>query len=162
MSDHPCVEVSLTVAAPPERVWSLVSDVTRIREWGGECVDAQWESSVGRPEVGARFRAQQVREDRRWETYSVVIEAEPSVSFGWAVEDPTNPAATWRYELAPDGLGGTILRYRAVMGPGPSGLTAVIAQMPDREEQIIANRLKEHERNMMVTLKSIKRIAEQG
>lgn len=162
MFDHPCIEVSLTVAAPPERVWSLVSDVTRVGEWGGECVDAQWEASVGGPEVGARFRGQQVREDHKWETSSVVTEAEPGVSFGWAVGDPANAAATWRYELTPDGSGGTVLRYRAVMGPGPSGLTALIAEMPDCEEGIIAGRLKEHERNMTATLESLKRAAEQG
>jgi uncharacterized protein YndB with AHSA1/START domain len=166
MSDLPCVEVSLTVAAPPERVWSLVSDVTRVGEWGGECVAAhweqeQWEQSAG-PEVGARFRGTQLRGDRTWETTSVVTEAEPGVSFGWAVEDPANAAATWRYELGPDGSGGTVLRYRAVMGPGPSGLTAVIAKKPELEERFIAERLKEHERNMMATLEAIKRVAEQG
>ena len=174
MSDLPCIEVSLTVAAPPERVWSLVSDVTRVGEWGGECVAAQWEhdqgeqqQSAGGPAVGARFRGKQVRGDHTWETSSVVTEAQPGVSFGWAVfgwavEDPANAAATWRYELAPDGSGGTVVRYRAVMGPGPSGLTAVIARKPELEEQFIAERLKEHERNMMATLEAIKRVAEQG
>ncbi|MGH3885370.1 MAG: SRPBCC family protein [Pseudonocardiaceae bacterium] len=162
MSDLPCLEVSLTVAAPPERVWALVSDVTRVGDWGGECVDAQWEGSVGGPEVGARFHGRQVRQGREWETSSVVTEVEPGVSFGWAVGDPVNASATWRYELAPDGSGGTVLRYRAVMGPGPSGLTAVIAKAPDSEERIIADRLKEHERNMTATLEAIKRAAEQG
>ncbi|MGH3982990.1 MAG: SRPBCC family protein [Pseudonocardiaceae bacterium] len=164
MSDLPCIEVSLTVAAPPERVWSLVSDVTRVGEWTGECVAAQWEQeqSAGGPAVGARFRGKQVRGDRTWETSSVVTEAQPGVSFGWAVEDPANPAATWRYELTPDGTGGTVVRYRAVMGPGPSGLTAVIARRPELEERFIADRLKEHERNMTATLEAIKRVAEQG
>jgi uncharacterized protein YndB with AHSA1/START domain len=164
MSDLPCIEVSLTVAAPPERVWSLVSDVTRVGEWGGECVAAYWEQdqSAGGPAVGARFHGEQVRGDRTWETSSVVTEAQPGVSFGWAVEDPANAAATWRYELAPAGSGGTVVRYRAVMGPGPSGLTAMIAKMPELEERFIAERLKEHERNMMATLEAIKRAAEQG
>lgn len=162
MSDLPSLEVSVTVGAPPERVWALVSDVTRVGDWGGECVDAQWEGSAGGPEVGARFRGRQVREGRTWETSSVVTEVEPGVSFGWAVGDPVNASATWRYELAPDGSGGTVLRYRAVMGPGPSGLTAVIAKAPDSEERIIADRLKEHERNMTATLEAIKRAAEQG
>lgn len=162
MSDLPSIAVSRVVAAPPERVWSLVSDVTRIGDWGGECVAAQWEGSTGGPEVGARFRGQQVREGRGWETSSVVTEAEPGVSFGWAVGDPVNASATWRYELAPDGSGGTILRYRAVLGPGPSGLTAAIAELPDCEERIIADRLKEHERNMTATAEAIRRAAEQG
>jgi hypothetical protein len=34
--------------------------------------------------------------------------------------------------------------------------------MPDREERIVASRLKEHERNMTATLEAIKRAAEQG
>jgi uncharacterized protein YndB with AHSA1/START domain len=162
VSDLPCLEVSLTVAASPERVWALASDVTRVGEWGAECVGAEWVDGADGPAVGARFLGHQVREDRKWETTSVVIESEPSISFAWAVGDPANAAATWRYQLAYDGSGGTVLRYRVVMGPGPSGLTAVIAEMPDREESIIANRLKEHERNMMVTLEAIKRAAEQG
>ena len=52
------------------------------------------------------------------------------------------------------------MRYRAVMGPGPSYLTARIAKRPDREEYIIARRLEEHEQNMMTTLQAIKRTAE--
>jgi uncharacterized protein YndB with AHSA1/START domain len=162
MADCPCLEVSLTVAAPPERVWALASDITRVASWGVECVGAEWVGGADGPTVGARFLGHQVREGWTWETMSVVIESEPGVSFAWAVGDPANAAATWRYQLAGDGSGGTVVSYRVVMGPGPSRLTAVIAEMPDREESIIANRLKEHERNMMATLEAIKRAAEQG
>jgi uncharacterized protein YndB with AHSA1/START domain len=162
MSDHPSLEVSLTVAAPPERVWALASDITRVGDWGGECVGAQWVDGADSPAVGARFLGHQVREDRKWETTSVIIESQPSVSFAWAVGDPANASATWRYQLASDGSGGTVVRYRAVMGPGPSGLTDMIAEMPDREDSIIASRLKEQERNMTATLHAIKRAAEQG
>jgi uncharacterized protein YndB with AHSA1/START domain len=160
MSDLPSVEVSLTLAAPPERVWALASDVTRVGAWGGECVEAAWVNGADGPAVGAHFLGHQVRGDRKWETTSVVIESEPGVSFAWAVGDPANAAATWRYQMTADGSGGTVLRYRAVMGPGPSGLTAVIAEMPDREESIIARRMKDHERNMTATLEAIKRAAE--
>jgi uncharacterized protein YndB with AHSA1/START domain len=162
MADLPCVEVSLTMAAPPERVWALVSDATRVGEWGGECVAAEWVEGAEGPAVGARFLGHQVREGRKWQTTSVVIDSQPGVSFAWAVEDPANPSATWGYQLACDGSGGTIVYYRATMGPGPSGLTAVIAERPDLEESIIADRLREHRRNMTVTLEAIKRVAEQG
>ena len=67
----------------------------------------------------------------------------------------------WRLELAPEG-GGTRLRYRAQMGPGPSGITALIEQMPDKEEKVIARRLHEWEANMAATLTGIKEMAEGG
>ena len=162
MTDRPCLEVSLTVAASRERVWALVSDVTRVGDWGGECVGAEWLDGADGPAVGARFRGHQVAADQKWQTTSVVIESEPGVSFAWAVGDPANAAATWRYQLSSDGSGGTVLCYRGVMGPGPSGLTAMIAEMPDREESIIAYRLNGQQRNMTATLEAIKRVAEQG
>lgn len=159
MSDLPSCEVSARIAAPPETVWSLVSDVTRVGQWGAECVGAQWIEGASGPVAGARFLGQQVREDRKWETTSVVMEAEPGRTFDWVVGDPGNPSARWRYELAADDTG-TLVTYRVVMGPGPSGLTAVITQMPDHEERIIDRRLAEHRRNMTVTLAAIKAAAE--
>jgi hypothetical protein len=40
------------------------------------------------------------------------------------------------------GRAAPVLRYRAVMDPGPSGLTAVIPHAPDCEERIIVDRLR--------------------
>ncbi len=162
MADLPSMEVCLTVAAPPERVWALASDVRRVGDWGAECVGAGWLDGADGPAVGARFLGHQLREGRRWETTSIVIESEPDVSVAWAVGDPANASATWRYWLARDGSGSTVLCYQVVMGPGPSRLTDMIAAMPDLEERLIANRLKELERNMTATLEAIKRVAEQS
>jgi uncharacterized protein YndB with AHSA1/START domain len=159
MSDLPSCEVSARIAAAPETVWALVSDVTRVGQWGAECVAAQWIDGASGPAPGARFLGQQVREDRKWETTSVVIEAEPGRTLEWVVGDPDNPSARWRYELTADDSG-TLVTYRVVMGPGPSGLTAVIAQMPDHEERIIDKRLGEHRQNMTRTLAAIKAVAE--
>jgi uncharacterized protein YndB with AHSA1/START domain len=162
LSELPALEVCCRVAAPPEKVWALVSDITRVGDWGGECVHAEWIDDADGPGVGARFRGHQVGQGREWTSVSVVIEAQPGVSFAWAVGDPQFASATWRYQLASDGLGGTILRYRAVMGPGPSGLNDAIAKAPEREDSIIADRLNEHARNMTATLEAIKQAAEQG
>jgi hypothetical protein len=46
------------------------------------------------------------------------------------------------------------------MGPGPSGTTAVIEKMPDKEERIIARRLEEWRTNMAATVDGIRRLAE--
>ena len=48
-------EVSLHMAAPPEQVWALVSDVTRIGEFSPETFEAQWTHGATGPVVGARF-----------------------------------------------------------------------------------------------------------
>jgi uncharacterized protein YndB with AHSA1/START domain len=49
-------EVSAWMAAPPEKVWALVSDVTRIGEFSPETFDAEWTRGSTGPEVGATFR----------------------------------------------------------------------------------------------------------
>lgn len=159
MADHPSVEVEILVDAPPEVVWALASDVTRIGEWSPECRGAEWVDGATAPAAGARFLGRQRRGESEWETVSTVTEAEPSRSFAWAVNDPEVPAATWRFDLYPE-AGGTRVVQRAVMGPGPSGLTARIDRHPDREEDIVAARLEEHRRNMTATVEGLKRAAE--
>ena len=161
LSELPALEVCCRVAAPPTKVWALVSDITRVGDWGGECVHAEWIDDADGPAVGARFQGRQIRHGQQWTSVSVVIEAQPGVSFAWAVGNPQYPSATWRYQLAADRSGGTILRYRAILGPGPSRLSDAITQAPEHEDNIIAFRLNEHERNMAATLQAIKQAAEQ-
>jgi hypothetical protein len=54
------------------------------------------------------------------------------------------------------------VRQHVQLGPGPSGLSARIAELPDREADIIAARTAEHRRNMHATLEGLKTAAEQG
>jgi hypothetical protein len=46
------------------------------------------------------------------------------------------------------------------LGPGRSGLSLAIDQMPDKEQKIVFVRLREFERNMTATLAHIKKLAE--
>lgn len=79
----------------------------------------------------------------------------------WAVADVAKPAATWRFELEPDG-DGTLLRQWVRLGPGWSGLTIAIERMPDKEDRIIQRRLDEHRENMLATVTGIKELAERA
>ncbi len=158
LADQPSVEVDVFVAAPPDVVWSLVADVTRIGEWSPECMGARWLDDA-RSVPGARFQGHQRRGDLEWDSVSVVTEAEPGRTFAWAVGDPADPAASWRFDLRAE-AGGTRLVQRAVMGPGQSRLSAIVARHPDQEERIVAARLEEHRRNMAVTLDGIRQAAE--
>lgn len=160
MQDRPTVAVELVVVASAARVWALVTDLVLMGQWSPEYQGGEWLDGATGPVVGARFQGRNQRRERQWESTSTVIEAEPGRSFAWAVGDPTHAAATWRFDLTPEGHG-TRVRQHVELGPGPSGLTARIAELPDREEDIIAARTAEHRRNMQVTLEGLKTAAEQ-
>jgi uncharacterized protein YndB with AHSA1/START domain len=53
MADRPSTAVAVVIEAPSEAVWSLVSDVTRIGEWGGECEAPNGSRAAGRASVVA-------------------------------------------------------------------------------------------------------------
>jgi carbon monoxide dehydrogenase subunit G len=165
--DSPTAEVDVFVAAPPEKVWPLVSEINTASQFGTELQKAVWMDVEGLdgppPCTGARFTGHNFHPARGdWQTCNVVVACEPNRVFSWSVgDDPAFPAATWRFELAPEG-DGTRLRYRARMGPGPSGTTMLIEKMPDKEERIIARRLEEWQKNMTATVAGIKGIAEEA
>jgi len=46
LSELPALEVCCREAAPPRKVWALISDITRVGDWGGECVHAEWITRV--------------------------------------------------------------------------------------------------------------------
>jgi uncharacterized membrane protein len=151
--DGPGVEVEVGIDAPPSEVWALVSDITTPVRFSDELQEVQW---IDETHFRGRSHHPAVGD---WETECTVVANEPHAVFAWAVGDPDNPSAQWRFTLEPAGEG-TLLRQWMRMGPAPSGLTAAILAMPDKEERIIDRRLGEHRANMQATLEGIKALAE--
>lgn len=161
-ADGPVAEGSVHVAAPPERVWELVSDIHLIASLSNELQAVAWLGGVDRPALGCAFRGHNRHPaGGEWTTTSRVVRCDPPREFGWDVEDPDNPTASWRFELTPDG-DGTTLRQWARMGPGPSNLNRVIDAMPEKEERIVARRLAEWQAGIESNLVAIKERAEAG
>jgi uncharacterized protein YndB with AHSA1/START domain len=99
--------VTVHIAAPPDRVWDLVSDVTRIGEFSPETFEAKWVGDATGPELGARFRGH-VRRNGIGPVYWTlceVTECVPGEAFGFAVLTGGQPLNTWTYRLAPAGDG---------------------------------------------------------
>jgi len=158
--DKPTVEVRTWIDAPSARVWQLVSDIGLMPAISSELQSADWLDGATEPALGARFTGHSKHEAMgEWTTTSHVVELEPERVFGWAVEDPDSPAALWRFRLEPKD-GGTELSQWVQMGPGPSGLSLAIDQMPDKEQKIVFVRMREFERNMTETIGHIKKLAE--
>jgi len=159
-ADCPSTEAELLIEAPPAVVWALVCDIQTPARFSSEFQGGQWLDGADGPVLGARFRGRNYHEARgTWETESTICEFEPGRAFGWAVGDPARPAARWRFTLQPDGSG-TRVRQWMQMGPGESGISELIALMPDKEHRIIRRRLAEHQANMVATLAGIKDRAE--
>jgi hypothetical protein len=124
---------------------------------GTEFQRGEWVS--GRPAaLGSKFIGYNRRNENEWSSTSKVVAAEPGRAFGWdvLVGDTDEALASWKFTLrrVP---GGTEVVYTATMGPGPSGLTAVIEKRPEDEGDIIDARLKTHQENMVKTLEGIRR-----
>jgi Polyketide cyclase / dehydrase and lipid transport len=159
-ADCPTTEAEARIEAPPSAVWKLVCDIQTPAEFSSEFQGGQWLDGVTSPALGARFRGRNHHEARgSWETVSTICEFEPERIFGWAVGDPDVPAARWRFTLEPDGSG-TRIRQWMQIGPGESGISELIATMPDKEHRILRRRLAEHHANMTATLAGIKARAE--
>jgi polyketide cyclase/dehydrase/lipid transport protein len=159
-ADGPTVEATVHVSALPEVLWPLVSDIHLVASLSSEVQDVAWLDEVGEPTVGAVFRARnRHRAVGEWTSKSWVIACDPPRVFAWAVHNPDDPAATWRFELTPRD-GGTDLRQWARMGPGFSLLRKAIAATPDKEERIVAGRLREWQSGIEANLAALKELAE--
>ena len=105
------VDVTVHMAAPPERIWELVSDVTRIGSYSPETFEAEWIEGASGPAVGARFRGHVKRNGigpTYWTTCTV-SECEPGKSFAFGVGAPgKTPLNVWRYEIRPAGDGADV------------------------------------------------------
>lgn len=160
-ADKPTAEVRTRIAASPERVWELVSDITLMPTLSAELRSAEWLDGTTGPALGARFVGRSEHPSfGAWETTSYVVECEAPRVFAWAVEDPERPSAVWRFNLTAADDGGTELTQWMRMGPGRSGLSYAIDRMPEKEQKIVYVRMREFEQNMTATLDAIKKLAE--
>lgn len=93
------------IAAPPERVWALVSDITRMGEWSPESTGGSWKGGASGPAVGARFAGTNANGKKSWSTNCEVTDCEPGVAFGFRVTAVGLKIAHWSYRIEPTATG---------------------------------------------------------
>jgi uncharacterized protein YndB with AHSA1/START domain len=99
--------VTVHMAASPDRVWQVLSDVTQIGRFSPETFEAEWIDGATGPAVGARFRGH-VRRNGRGPVYwtkCTVVASEPGREFAFDVGVGDKAVNTWRYHLEPSGDG---------------------------------------------------------
>jgi nitroreductase len=155
--DAPGAVAEVDIDAPRHVVWQLVTDVEVPTRFSDEALGATWQGSERG--VGAEFVGRNTYRSNEWSIPCYVDVRDELRSFGWCTADPANPGARWRFDLEQI-PGGTRLRYRYVMGPGPSGTSAAIESNPDKHARIVRRRLDEVKANMHRTVEGIKQLAE--
>jgi uncharacterized protein YndB with AHSA1/START domain len=106
-------EVSLHVGAPPQDVWDLVTDVTRIGEFSPETFEARWTRGSTGPEVGAAFKGH-VKRNGVGPTYWAlchVTACVPNEVFEFAVGSESTKLTNWGYRLEAHGDGTLVTEY---------------------------------------------------
>ena len=100
-------QVSRRIAATPEALYAIVSDVTRTPELSPEIVRAWWTNGDG-PVVGARFKATNSVRGKSWTNEPEVLVADPGREFTFVRREKTAGHVVWRYRFQPVD-GGTVV-----------------------------------------------------
>ncbi len=148
--------VSIDIEAPPDVVYGLVSDITRMGEWSPETRSCRWARGAPGPAVGARFKARNKgRRGPSWFNTPTVTAAEPSLEFAFNRRGPGMGSYTWRYRLEPTATGTRLTESYDADPPVPklmSWLTEKWVGSSDRDADLHGG--------MTTTLQRIKAAAE--
>ena len=148
--------VTIEIASSPERVYELISDITRMGEWSPECRRCTWAKGATGPAVGARFKAKNKgRRGPAWFNSPTVTAAEAGREFAFNRHGPGIGSYTWRYVLEPV-TGGTRVTEsfdaERPLGPVMSWITQKWVGSNDRDADL--------HHGMTTTLARIKAAAE--
>lgn len=146
---------SISIAATPEQVYAIVSDVTRTGQWSPICKACWWDEGDG-PQVGAWFTGRNETPESTWESRSQVVAATPGKKFAWEVN---NGWVYWGYSLAAEDGGTRLTESWKFLPPGIAGFHEIFGERA--ESEIEARRLAA-ESGIPATLTAIKAIAEAG
>ena len=144
---------SILVALPPEQVYAMVSDVTRMGEWSPVCRACWWEDDAG-PRAGAWFVGRNETPQRTWETRSQVVVADAGREFAWEVNGGW---VRWGFAMAPQDGGTRLTQSWHFLPRGIAGFherygADADAEITARSDAAIAG--------IPATLSAIKRTAE--
>jgi uncharacterized protein YndB with AHSA1/START domain len=142
---------TVTIDAPPARVWSLLSDLTRMREWSPQVVRT---AVVPRPvRLGSRMFNLNQQGKKRWPTTGKVVRFSPNRDIAFRI---TENRAIWSFQLE-EVDGGTRVTHRRETPQGTSALSRTLVKIALGGQKPF---LAELQRGMQQTLDRVKVAAE--
>ncbi|MEU0492352.1 SRPBCC family protein [Nocardiopsis sp. NPDC006139] len=163
----------ITVAASPDEIYTVVSDLPRSAEWSPECRGGEW--IHGEPaQVGSVFRGENHRPRDvvgwaplirgTWHTECRVVAAEPGRTFRWMMLSHAgeDQESIWGFDTGADGPD-SYLEHHFRMGRATAGIHKITADLsePDRE-RFITDWTAKLEDDLAMTLARIKAVIEKA
>ena len=113
------LEESIEIAAPPARVWALVTDVSKMASWSPQVVRTviRGGGGVGK---GTKFFNINRRGLLFWPTQAMVVRFEPHTDFAFRIKENFT---VWSFALEPTAGGGTRVTQRRETPKGISGVS---------------------------------------
>jgi uncharacterized protein YndB with AHSA1/START domain len=158
MARHPTWsdEMAIEVAAPPERLWQLIADVTRMGEWSPICRRCEWVDGFNGAEVGARFVGHSRQGPVRWSRGCEITASEPGREFAFRTFFKGAESTRWRYRFAPTPTGTRVIEsFEVVSMPR---WVRLLHRVPGMD----AKARRDGVQNMTRTLQRLRAAAEKG
>ena len=148
------IEESIDINAAPERLYGMVSDLSRMGEWSPENHGGKWVKGATGPVEGARFKARNSNGRRKWSTNVRIVTANPPKEVAWESSAFGLKVALWRYRFEPNGKGGTTVTESTEdrRGAFMNTVAPIATGVKDRPDM--------NRRNMRATLEQLKKAAE--
>ena len=153
---------SVDIAAPPGRVWALVSDFSRHPELAGPKSITKKVDFTGPPRAGDRFVAHERFGPQKFDAPSDITVVEENRDLSWESFPPMKDAnrgdggkVLWSYHLEPQGAGTRLTHCMQVLEPRkgvlPLKVMYAVFRLPRKQRE-----------GVLTTLANIKAAAESG
>ena len=143
-------EDAIDIAAAPDEVYALVSDLARMGEWSPENRGGRWlEGGAG--EVGDWFEGVNREGDSEWSAKCEIVTADRGKEFAFAVNGAAANSTRWTYRMEPI-ASGTRLTEAWSLAQLSAWMKATSGLLEDRLEKV--------PRHIRATLEAIKATAE--
>lgn len=111
-------EAAIEMPVGPERLWSLVADVTHMGRWSPVCRDCEWTDGAIGPAVGARFVGHNRQGLLRWSRVCEITTSDPGREFAFRTLFKGAESTRWRYCFEPTPTGTSVTEsYEVVSMP---------------------------------------------
>jgi len=152
MTAGPSDSASLTIDATADRLYGIVSDVTKMGLLSPECTGGKWTGKSTGPVTGATFRGTNKRGLVRWFTNNKVVTAEPGREFTFQTRES---GAQWSYRFEPDGDATVVTETRSMFKERPATarwFTKLLGGAESHDREMVDG--------LLATLQRLKAVAE--